>query len=97
MCESGKNFHLERKRHGLKLFMANRRLCKDGRLEGPELSRSFTMILCALKLQQILRLLTSVGFFPKTASDTFRSVPIYGKEQESRKTFHTCAKKDLPS
>ena len=32
-----------------------------------------------------LRLLTRVRFFSKTGSDTFKSVLIYGKEQESRK------------
>ena len=32
-----------------------------------------------------LRLLTGLGFFSKTGSHTFRSVLIYGKEQESRK------------
>ena len=32
-----------------------------------------------------LRLLTHVRFFSKTWSDNFRSVLIYGKEQESRK------------
>ena len=32
-----------------------------------------------------LRLLTSVGYFSKTKSDTFRSVSVYGKEQEPRK------------
>ena len=37
------------------------------------------------KMQCNLRLLTHVGFFSKTESDTFRGVLIYGKEQESRK------------
>ena len=37
-------------------------------------------------------LLTHVGFFSRTGSDTFRSVLIYGKEQESRKKFHNLAK-----
>ena len=32
-------------------------------------------------------------FFLKTWSDTFRSVLMYGKEQESRKTCHDRAKK----
>ena len=32
-------------------------------------------------------------FFSKTGSDTFRSVLIHGKEQESRKKFHNRAKK----
>ena len=40
-----------------------------------------------------LRLLTHVGFFSKTWSDTFRSVLMYEKEQESRrKIFHNRAK-----
>ena len=40
-----------------------------------------------------LRLLTSLGSFLKTGSDTFRSVLIYGKEQESQKEkFHNNAK-----
>ena len=41
-----------------------------------------------------LRLLTHVRFFSKTWSDNFRSVSIYGKEQESRKKkkFHNRAK-----
>ena len=44
-----------------------------------------------------LRLLTRGGSFSKTWSDTFRSVLIYGKEQESRKKkFHNRAKKHLP-
>ena len=34
-----------------------------------------------------LKLLTRVRFFSKTGSDTFRSVLIYGKEQESRKSI----------
>ena len=39
------------------------------------------------------RLLTHSGFFSRTGSDTFRSVLIYGKEQESRKKiFHNSAK-----
>ena len=36
-----------------------------------------------------LRLLTHVGFFSKTGFDTFRSVPIYGKDQEDL-TVETC-------
>ena len=43
-----------------------------------------------------LRLLTYVGFFSKTGSDTFRSVLIYEKEQESRKNFITVQKSHLP-
>ena len=39
-----------------------------------------------------LRLLTHVRLFSKTGSNTFRSVLIYEKEQESRKIFHDCAK-----
>ena len=40
-----------------------------------------------------LMLLTHVGFTSKIESDTFRSVLIYGKEQESRKKiFHNPAK-----
>ena len=36
-------------------------------------------------------------FFLKTWSDTFRSVLLYGKEQESReKVFHNRAKIRLP-
>ena len=43
---------------------------------------------------QSLRLLTHVRFFSKTESDTFRSVFIYGKEQEfGKKVFHNRAKK----
>ena len=34
-----------------------------------------------------LMLFTHVGFFSKTRSDTFRSVLIYGKEQEPRKKY----------
>ena len=41
-----------------------------------------------------IKVLTSVGFFSKTGSDTFRSVLVYGKEQQSRKNiFHNSAKK----
>ena len=40
-----------------------------------------------------LRLLTHVGFFSKTWSDTFRSVLIYRKEQESGKIFRNRAKR----
>ena len=37
--------------------------------------------------KEILRLLTHVGVFWKTWSDTFRSVLIYKKEQESPKKY----------
>ena len=40
-----------------------------------------------------LRLLTHVRFFLKTGSDTFRSVLIYGKEQESRKKIFVIVQK----
>ena len=41
-----------------------------------------------------LKSLTHVGFCSKSWSDTFRSVLVYGKEQESRKKiFHNRAKK----
>ena len=43
-----------------------------------------------------LRLLTHFGFFSKTGSDTFGSVLIYGKEQESRQKIITVQKIDLP-
>ena len=43
---------------------------------------------------KLLMLLTHVGFFWKMWSDTFKSVLVYGKEQESRrKIFHNRAKK----
>ena len=37
---------------------------------------------------------THVGFFSKTGSDTFRSVLIYGKEQESLKKNVLTVKKN---
>ena len=44
-----------------------------------------------------LRLLANVGFFSKTGSDTFRSVLIYGKEEECQnKICHNPAKNHLP-
>ena len=39
-----------------------------------------------------LRFLNRVGFFFENRSDTFGSVLIYGKEQESPPKCHNCAK-----
>ena len=41
-------------------------------------------------------MLSHVGFFSKTWSDTFKSVLTYGKKQESQKVFHNRAKNRLP-
>ena len=47
---------------------------------------------CHHVLKRVVRLLTHVGYFSKTGSDTFRSALIYGKQQDSRKKFHNSAK-----
>ena len=66
----------------------------DCRFLGPYLNLQFKNDEGILKC---LRLLTHVGFFSKTGSNTFKSVLIYGKEQESRKKyFITVQKTDLP-
>ena len=45
---------------------------------------------------KLVRLLTHVGFFSKTGSDTFRNVLIYRKEQESRIKYFITVQENSP-
>ena len=61
-------------------------------------SEIITFVFCTTGFSlSVLRLLIHIGFFSKTGSDTFRSVFLNGKEQESRKKLlHNRAKIYLP-